>query len=279
MALSVPLQEYEVVTSSNTDVSLSGELPTLIHEDGQVNGFLDILRFLNEKGFMLESSLSKEQNALNEGLILYVEDKFQLITDYCLFLNKSNYEKYTRSLYSQYLPFPMQYNVPINDRSRAKANCSRIGLNVEDKTEVEEEMMRSVPSISKIQKIKQESMIEEKLIIKNSVTNMSCLRQVQEFVDCVMQLQRELGSNGAHLFGDKITSGDLIVLAHIYVWTHKDLPDQFIRTFLDRVQPDLVPKLDLAMAQIEEAMDNVQIRGPAFLESPNLFNTVKHLLL
>lgn len=277
MALCVPAHEFEVVTSSNTDVSHSGELPTLLHKDGQAEGFLDIIRFLNGQGYSLETGLAKEQQAINEGLILYVQDKFQIITDYCLFLNKTNYEQCTRSLYSQYLPFPVQYNAPIVARSKAKTNCARVGLNVEDKTEVEEEMVKSVPTVSKIQRMKMETMIEDKLVLKNSVTNMSCLRQTQTFVDKVVQLQRELGNDEQGLFGEAVTSGDLIVLAHVYVWTHGDLPDQFLKTFLDRNSPELIARLETLMPQIESKMDEVQIRGPSFSESPNLFNTMKHL--
>lgn len=287
MSLCVPSELYEVVTSCNTDLSLSGQLPTLIcHGEGtQYDGLMDILRYLDQQGFSLDTGLLREQRAINEGLVLYVEDKFQLITDYCLFLNKSNYEQYTRSLYSKYLPFPMQYNAPIVARSRAKLNCERIGLKVEDKSQVTEEMMKNVPSVSKIHRMKYESMIEDKLLMKNSVTNMSCLRQLDEYVGRVLELQAELNANHEGdtlgLFGEnKLTSGDLIILAHIYVWTSAALPDQFIKTFLDKSYPHISTHLEqLLQERINPATDHVQIRLPSFTESPNLFNSIKHRVM
>jgi sorting and assembly machinery component 37 len=279
MAMCVPPEAFEVVTSNNTDLSPSGSLPTLKHQEGQVDGYLDIIRYLNAQGYSLENRLNKEHSAINEGLILYVQDRFQLITDYTLFLNKDNYEKYTRGLYSRYLPFPMQYNTAIASRSKAKLSCGRAGLKVEDKTEVEEEMMKNVPSVSKVQKMNYESMIEDKLTLRNSVTNMSCIKEIQSSLEKVVQLKKELGGESIYLFGDSVTSSDLIIMAHLYGWTHKDLPDQFISTYLIRCFPHWLNILQRTMSQVEPLLENIQIRGPMFWESPNLFNSVRHLLI
>lgn len=283
MALAVPHTDFTIVTSSNTDLSSSGRLPVLTHSEGQADGFLDIIRFLRTKGYDLaaDESLTKEQTAINYGLLMYVQDKLELITEYTLYLNKDNYEKYTRSIYSLYLPFPMQYNTPLQYRSHARANCARIGLKVEDKTDVEEEMLKNVPTVSKVQQLKHDNMIEEKLVLKNSVTNMKCINQLQESIRVINQLQLELGSHPVdNIFSTTtMTSSDLLLLAHLYIITHKDLPDQFIRTFLQRTSPEILARVDQNLKVVQDAISKIQRRGPTFWESPNIVNAVRHLVV
>lgn len=279
MALTVPAGKFKIITSSNTDVSRSGKLPTLRVQDDQYDGVLDIIRYLSEKGYDLDESLSKEQRALNHGLLLYIQDKFQIITDYTLFLNKDNYEKYSRSIFKNYLPFPMQYNTPLHYRSMAKTNCARIGLTVEDKTEIEQEMLQNVPTVSKVQQMKHESMIEDKLVMKNSVSNMKCLTYLKSQIETITNLQQELGNaTRINIFGDKITTSDLLLLAHLYIETHVNLPDQFITNYLLKLSPGLLETKTSNLQFIQSKLSKIQIESPEFKDSPNLFNTIKYLL-
>lgn len=282
MALIVPPENFQIITSSNTDISKSGKLPTLrVGEktQEQYDGFFDIIRYLSEQGYDLDEPLSKEHRALNHGLLLYIQDKFQIVTDYTLFLNKSNYESYTRSIFKDYLPFPMQYNTPLQYRSIAKKNCSRIGLSVEDKTEVEQEMLKNVPTVSKVQQMKHESMIESKLVLKNSVSHMTCLNYFHNLIDTIINMQKELGNEEKiNIFGDDITTADLLLLAHLYIQTHQSLPDQFITNYLLKLSQGFLETKTSNLKQIETEMSKVKINPPSFKDSPNLLNSIKHLL-
>lgn len=279
MALTVPSRNFKIITSSNTDISKSGKLPTLRVVNDQYDGFLDIIRYLAEQGYDLDESLSKEQRALNHGLLLYLQDKFQIITDYTLFLNKDNYEKYSRSIFKNYLPFPMQYNTPLHYRSIAKINCSRIGLTVEDKTEIEQEMLQNVPTVSKVQQLKHESMIEDKLIMKNSVSNMKCLNYLKSQIEIIINLKNELGNDDEkNIFGDKITTSDLVLLSHLYIETHTILPDQFITNYLLKISPIFLETKTTNLQIIQSKFSSIQIESPTFKDSPNLLNSIKYLL-
>lgn len=280
MALIVPIEKFQIITSSNTDISKSGKLPTLrLENNEQYDGFLDIIRYLSEQGYDLDKSLNKEQKALNHGLLLYIQDKFQIITDYTLFLNKSNYESYTRSIFKNYLPFPMQYNTPLHFRSIAKKNCERIGLTIEDKTEIEQEMLKNVPTVSKVQQLKHESMIEDKLVLKNSVSNMKCLNYYQNLIETIIKMQKELGNDTKiNIFGDQITTCDLILLAHLYIQTHQSLPDQFITNYLINLSPGFLETKTSNLQKIELKLSKIKIESPLFKDSPNLLNSIRYLL-
>jgi len=280
MTLIVPHEKFQIITSSNTDLSKSGKLPTLRSDDGQYDGILNIIRYLNELGYDLDANLSKEQRALNHGLLLYIQDKFQIITDYTLFLNKENYEQYSRSIFKNYLPFPMQYNTPLHYRSLAKTNCSRIGLTVEDKTEVEQEMLQNVPTVSKVQQLKHESMIEDRLTIKNSVSNMKCLNYFQNSIETIINMQKELGNQDKqNIFGEGITTADLLFLAHLHIQTNDKLPDQFLTNFLMKLSPKLLETKVNNLQLIQSKSSTLNIQGPTFKDSPNLINSIKHLFV
>lgn len=279
LALTVPKDKFKVVTSSNVDLSDNGKLPLLRDEGGvQVEGFINIVRYLSEKGYSLDGFLDMEHQAINHGLILFIQDKLHIITDYTLYLNKDNYEKYTRSIYGKYLGFPLQYNTPIHYRSLAKTNCARIDLTVEDKTEIEEEMLKNVPTVSKIQQLQNESMIEEKLLIKNSLTNMKCLNKLKKYIDIILNLKKEIGIiDEYNLLSNKLTTSDLLLIANLFVITNKVLPDQFISSFLTKFYPSLAENyLAKNLKVIDKACEGVSIQPATFSDSPNLFNKLRY---
>jgi sorting and assembly machinery component 37 len=280
LSLVLPADAFEIVTSSNVNLSNSGQLPSLhITGDERYSGYLEIIRYLNSHGHDLDGSLDAEARAINNGLLFYIQENLQKITDYTLFLNKDNFEKYSRGIFGNYLPFPMQYNTPIHFRSLAKDKCSSIGLTVEDKTEVEEEMLKNVPTVSKVQKLKNESLIEEKLIMKNSLSNMKCLNLLKNYLEVIGKLKKELKSKGNIFHNDMLSSSDLLFLSHIFVQTNKVLPDQFITTFIEKFEPGLISLRDSNLAKVDEALEKVTIKCPTFSQSPNLFNAVRNLLV
>lgn len=268
LSLAVPTNKFEIITSSN--ISISGQLPTLAHNEEKCVGYLEIIRYLSSIGYDLDSFLDDEEKAINTGLIYYIEENLSKITDYTLFLNKDNFEKYSRGIFKEYLPFPMQYNTPIAFRTKAKDKCFSLGSTVEDKSQVEKEMIKNVPTVSKVQQLKNESLIEEKLIIKNSLSNMKCLNLFKTFIEIILNLKKELNSNENLINDISISSSDLLFLSHLFIETNEVLPDNFINTFLQTFNPDLIEWKNKNLAKINEKLTN--IRPPSFTESANLFN-------
>ncbi|CCH44865.1 Sorting assembly machinery [Wickerhamomyces ciferrii] len=280
MSLTIPLDKFKIITSSNNNISQNGELPVLRVEGEQYNGVSDIIRYLVDQGYDLNSGLTKEEKALNDGISIFLMDKFNIITDYFIFLNKLNYENYTRSIYGQYLSFPLQYNTPLGYRSQAKSNCSRVGLTVEDKTEVEEEMLQNVPTVSKVQQLKNESLIEDKLIMKNSLTNMKCLNLLDSYIEKLFNLHKELGTSPKTTFFNSLSTADLILLSHLFIQTNDKFPDQFIKKFLDLKYPGwLDGKFNIFNEKIKPMINQIKLESPGFNDSPNLLNFIRYALI
>lgn len=136
-------QEYEIVTSCNTNMSDIHQLPVLIQhtneEDHEENngeakqidekairkyqGFTEISHFLTTNQPQSSESL------LDLATLNLLQTKLSLINEYNLYVCTQNYEKYTRKLFSRYFPFPMMYNQPLKYYNNAVEKVKMIGLN------------------------------------------------------------------------------------------------------------------------------------------------------
>lgn len=261
--LLLPKSDFTVIPSSNDKLAPTGKLPCLFHEQKIVDGYKNIVQYLESLRYSLDSDLSSYQQAVNQSLTIYAQTELSLMTNYSLYLNKRNYEEYTRGVFSHYLSFPLQYNTPISFRSLAKTKCLEIGLMVEDKSDLEEDMLKSVPTISsKIQKLKSDQMIEYKLLMKNSKTNFKCLNYVQSnLIDFLNRLNMEIQPNDERNIDifpvfqkDQIkSSGELLILSYLNTLLSSKLPDQFIRDYI-KVSISS-SNMDLILSEIEKMND------------------------
>ncbi|CCK73448.1 SAM complex subunit SAM37 NDAI_0G04630 [Naumovozyma dairenensis CBS 421] len=116
--------DFEIVCSNNTDLSMTKELPVLFinSPNGIVTrqrcGFIDIIRYIDtqQQGHKKTSS-SNQQNLLESALLTYTMTELTLLTDYQLYLNGKNYSNFTNKVFSKLLYWPMWYNTPLNNRA------------------------------------------------------------------------------------------------------------------------------------------------------------------
>ncbi|KAH3683331.1 hypothetical protein WICPIJ_005698 [Wickerhamomyces pijperi] len=284
---------FTVVPSSNNKLSPTGKLPVLLQNGQVIDGYQNIVQYLaTTQGLSLDSELTPQEQAFNQSLTIFAQTELSLITNYSLYLNKENYEKYTRGIFSHYLAFPLQYNTPISLRSLAKTKCLEIGLIVEDKSDLEEDMLKSIPTISsKIRKMKNDQMIEYKLLMKNSKTNFKCLNYVQSnLIDFLNGLRTELNNsnktktnidNAIEILpifqkSDKVfSSGELLILAYLNTLLSPKLPDQFINDYIKvSVDSTNLQFITKEIQRLNEGLKSVSTRKPKFWgESANILNS------
>ncbi|KAH3675434.1 hypothetical protein WICMUC_002723 [Wickerhamomyces mucosus] len=277
----VPTSEFTVIPSSNNNLAKTGRLPTLVISQNQsIDGYISIVRYLSLKGYKsLDEKLNQEERAINQSLITFIKNEVSKIVDYSLYLNKKNYENYTRAIFGKYLAFPLQYNTPILFKSKAKARCELIGLTIDDNVDIESDMLNQIPTISsKIQKLKREQMIEYKLLIKNSKNNMKCLNYLQlNFIEFLNKLIRELGHKGEiyPIFNQEMTSGELLLLSYLNTLLSPQLPDQFISNYLKVSIKE--ENYNTIISKIEELNSNllkvIKRQPKLWKESANIFNS------
>ncbi|AAS52056.1 ADR136Cp [Eremothecium gossypii ATCC 10895] len=104
--------ECTVVFSNNAHLSPREELPLYVGEDGSA---------AYEYPEIVEQLLGRELGLEERSLVCWAAERCGALSDYQLYLNRKNYEQYTRRVFSQLLPWPLWYNTPVQRRERARA--------------------------------------------------------------------------------------------------------------------------------------------------------------
>ncbi|KAK6204335.1 Tom37 C-terminal domain-containing protein [Scheffersomyces amazonensis] len=225
----IPVNEYEIITSSNTNLSDIHKLPTLIVDNSEkiikYQGFQEIVSFLEQK-FVKESKsspilssksqLNVRENLINVGLITQLLSKIEYIHQYNLFINSKNYEGYVRKLFSRYLPFPMMYNQPLKFYNQAQAQVQLIGLNRgkvgffslsgnQDTTQTEyfnndvdddayDDSSDDIESTKPLSALHERSIIsksKEKQMLEQSKNSMRCMNLLNSYLDYFFKAYQE----------------------------------------------------------------------------------------
>ncbi|ODV96195.1 hypothetical protein PACTADRAFT_49585 [Pachysolen tannophilus NRRL Y-2460] len=286
--------DVKVVPSSN---SFNYKLPYLKKNDGEaISGYESIVAYLEkENGGKLDNWLSNEQFLLNNGLKVFIMDKIHSLTQYVLFLNKENYEQYTRGLFKKLLPFPMQYNAPLVYRDDAVKRCSNVGLNLdtgmllggvgyEDSTIEEllesEKKLKNTPNLTRLHSQKQQEKLNELLLRKNSINNMHCIHLAESYYNRILEFSRENNRNddfSLFIFGEQLSSSDLLFFAQLNCQTLDVLPNNFMKIYLNFKFPNLIAKLEKFNNEFVN-FKNLNIELPKDKDYPSLFNYIKTCL-
>ncbi|AET38909.1 SAM complex subunit SAM37 Ecym_3423 [Eremothecium cymbalariae DBVPG len=254
--------ETTMVFSNNTDVSPNNELPVCICSDGSyIYGYQGIV----------EMFLDKKMSLLEAGLIQHTVSTFGCLTDYQLYLNKVNYEKYTRKIFSYLLHWPMWYNTPLKYRELVKKKCANLGyIESSDDANIgnsitdqaEKELARSSKAFRNIEK-QHEKNQQTLNYVKYSMQYMS---KLDSSLTPWIEARKEIGK--------ELNVLDILLYAHIYV--QMILPDGArIKEHLKKTFPEfftmLMSTCDICSSR---KADKVTIRDPTFLESGNIPMTV-----
>ncbi|EDK42929.1 hypothetical protein LELG_01107 [Lodderomyces elongisporus NRRL YB-4239] len=208
---------FEVVTSNNTNLSTSGEFPILLLENGQcISGYLAIALYLLSNYTSLETLqvLNNRQQLINVGLVSQLTETLEIINQYNLFINTTNYEKYTRKLLSNFYPFPMMYNLSLSFYNTAQQKVKLLGLdksktslfnfssNNADVVVAETETVNSEQSDSEdvgeegtnkgISGLHERYLLQKsktKEVLKESKASMRCLMKVEKYVNEIESLK------------------------------------------------------------------------------------------
>ncbi len=171
-------------------------------------------------------------------LLFFIQENISALTLYTLFLNRQNYEGFSRGHFIQFLPFPMQYNAPLEQRSYAKSQCSKIGLAIESKKTVTYDITKDLPALTKLHATQQQKRITEVMEQRGSKTTIKCMNYAIEFYQTVLDLKKSSGAK--FCFGNELSSSDLLLESHFLAQTDDRLPDQFLKPFLKTNLPSLV---------------------------------------
>ncbi|GMM33879.1 SAM complex subunit [Saccharomycopsis crataegensis] len=236
--------------------------------DGKVvEGYENIVRYLKKLNieYDLDAWLSNNNALLNTACSNFISQKLFLISYYNYFLNKSNYDKFTIKLFRFYLPFPLQYYVPVRLKERLLQKCEVIGLsstssnNSYYKTSKEqqqneefakEKMERiekelSLPSLGSVHSDLQKKRLESLQLLKDTSGNFRGLNLLQQYIeridinDTIIPQADEANSSSTYIFGDQPSSSDILLIGFIISSCNEALPDQFLNSLLQLKYPKI----------------------------------------
>ncbi|ODV59390.1 uncharacterized protein ASCRUDRAFT_71747 [Ascoidea rubescens DSM 1968] len=212
----------------------------------------------NHKG--TNSSISDE--LLNFGLISIINDSLKVINYYYYYINDENYNNYTCSVFKDGLSFPLNFYLPSSYKKIAEDSTIIIDLSNDKKNKVEVELDKrleeelNLPKLSSLHSDLYEKNLTKLKLLKKTKINLRCLNLIENFLQDIdiYESYHNFDNNtqkSNFLFGNQITSSDIYLISNIISLNNKDLPDNFIHSYLNLKYPKLI--------QLAESFDKIHI--------------------
>ncbi|KAG7934000.1 uncharacterized protein OGAPODRAFT_92214 [Ogataea polymorpha] len=225
--------EIELLYDSNYFLSPNGKLPVLLDGDLTLEGYKEIVNHLINKHNLLACSV--EQKLLDQGLIEHLLSNLEVVSCYNFFLNKDNFEGYTRGVFKNILPFPFQYMPPLNLKARAAAICETAGISSTEESnqlrqlKEREKTLRETPTLSNFDQSQRNASLKVVLDQMDILTNMRCVSLLEETI----KLVKDLGL-------PKSYPSSILFDAYIQCNTDPNLKTDFVLKYLKSSHPDLL---------------------------------------
>lgn len=258
--------DITIVTSCNTNLAATGRLPVLVTESGRYEGFERIAAYVTRLELADHAGIS------------FVEEHLHPINQYNLYINTKNYEQHTRKLFKHYFPFPMMYNQPLRLYNDAQETIKTIGLGVNKigffsmSGNFEEPVPTELVDDEEPSDEVAISALHEKQILAKSKRSTE-LRESRNSLKCLTLLGQYLAQLVPHVKPDSST--EYLLYAYIWLMT-QDLPDNFVRTYLEAKMPDFYSGAREKITGWEQALAKLTIRSPTGPEVPSLWNEVQY---
>ncbi|AGO11901.1 AaceriADR136Cp [[Ashbya] aceris (nom. inval.)] len=244
--------ECTVVFSNNAHLSPREELPLYLGEDGSA---------AYEYQEIVELLLARELSLEERSLLCWAAERCGELSDYQLYINRKNYEQYTRRVFSQLLPWPLWYNSPVQGRERARRRCG-VGAAPAPAAAPARDAEKELAQHSKTLQVTQEQRARDEKALADVAAEMEYTAALDRALQPWIAARGELGELGP---------AELLLGAHLYV--QQQLPDGArVTTHLRAHYPALCD--GLLRACVERALalraTAVAVRAPTSAEAPSV---------
>ncbi|KAF9432828.1 hypothetical protein BGZ76_010258 [Entomortierella beljakovae] len=200
-------QEYTIVVCNDATLSPSGELPMLHDGNNWIAGTNRIMAYLAKTGYNANEELTTEDLAKSVAYSTLADESLTDAILYSWFADSENFLGATRKAYSNLLPFPSRYLLPVQIRKSAIQRVRKYG----DLTKID----------------------------SGDVANDDDSKIYDLARDCYRVLDRKLGEN-EFFFGVKPSSLDAKVFGYLAIQLFPDIPNPRFREILKAEFPRLV---------------------------------------
>lgn len=258
----------EIVFSNNTDLSPDEELPLLVHGARRVSGFVNIVDYLMSDE---ENGRDAVGNALLQASLLqFTSTELSRLTEYQLYLNKTNYETFTRRAFCRLLSWPMWYNTPLRYRAVARERCQDLLGGLESEDESEPQLEAAELTQSKTFKIAQQTKKLGKQELQNAKHNLQYLGKLSEHFKLWIQVRERAQS-------DQVIPADLLMWANVYVQLQLPDSDKIAKHLSQTLGSDFFNTLQKQLDLCSNLEPAVSQRPPLFREQGNLLMSMYNL--
>lgn len=274
--LVVAKEKIVVVQSSNTHLNELGQLPSLRHKEKNIGGFNNIVRYLRELGYDQDSELTKEEQAKDRAFTSFIDTKFTVLSYYTAYLDNENYEEIIRPLFSQLLPFPMQYNVPLNQRAVARNRCMEAGLTERQRPNTQNlQKFKKQMGVSQVQQESDEREQKQRELLEDAKDNLKAYNYVKEVLSALFEDDQNLNQGLFMIREDRLAVCDVLLLAHLHWHLSDELKSSALRSLVNNHYPNLKAYHQKGMEKLDH---RINVTQPAPEDVPSLYNKIKSLV-
>ncbi|CUS22276.1 LAQU0S05e01728g1_1 [Lachancea quebecensis] len=254
--------DVTIVFSNNTDLSPNQELPLLIEGEIKLYGYANIAR-----------RFSAEESALEMALLQFTQDHICALSQYQLYLNKNNYDSFTRKVFAYLLEWPLWYNTPLKYRALARKRCETLGyFEHEDDPEQVEQPSAELDDLvqSKAFKLTNASKARGKELLKSARYNLQYMSRLSGQVASWLEARARLEKPS--------TAADFLLWANLFV--QLELPDgQLVKEQLQTaLGSEVYESISKRLNDCSKSASKLELRAPSFAEKGNVVMSAYHAL-
>ncbi|SCU83120.1 LAME_0C04038g1_1 [Lachancea meyersii CBS 8951] len=262
--------EITVVFSNNTDLSPNQELPILINGSKTICGFSSIV-----------STLCPSNSALESALLQFAQDQIGALTQYQLYLNRNNYDGFTRKIFACLLEWPLWYNTPLKNRSLARQRCETLGYfsHPDDQDHVDFNVDQVDDLVqSKAYKLTKASKARKEELLKSARFNLQFMNRLSDQLQSWLEARDKLEARDQVEPRDQLLAADYLVWANLFI--QLELPDgELVREHLNRtLGKERFQEVVERCKKLSEAGSQLEQREPSFTERGNAAMSVYYAL-
>ncbi|KAF3915884.1 Metaxin-1 [Arthrobotrys entomopaga] len=242
LSTAIPQDLWVLVESNNINLSPNGALPALKDGSRWIGGFDSIVSYLSSRSSGrsdIDRNLSRIQKAEAVAYRSFIRQTCLPIISLSLYITSRNWVQVTRPLYSTFIQFPIQYEIPHSHHARAISTTSHLtslirDLAAEEHSSPIEPISAAIAGITtSTTKTKSSDTKEtEKITTRVKLRNF-----VADFVD---PIREKLNRRNYFFGGNSPTTVDCLLVGYLSLLVYPDLPSSWAKEIMQQEFADVI---------------------------------------
>ncbi|KAK7467269.1 hypothetical protein VKT23_004326 [Stygiomarasmius scandens] len=247
LQLTIP-GRFTIIESVNPDVSPTGQFPFLKHADKAFAPFSAIMEYVStlqeDRESRLDASLTMLQKSQQVAWLAHAESNLGDLVAHMLYALHANWTELTHPSTVHDYPFPAKYYSPRRIRESLRPRLESAGLWT--LPGIEQEKKETTFKFRRDEK-------KEEVKPRDRFLRVFEREKVLEKARSILDIYARLLGDSAFFHGDRPTSLDVVVAAHVALLVHPPFPDPLLQELLQNSYPDLVSHSERIYTQIKDS--------------------------